>query len=296
MNTDLIKGVSLAIAQATGTAFEAKSARGVAGGCINQGYVVSEGSHQFFVKTNRADMHAMFLAEADGLDEIIASKSIRAPKPIADGCAAGHAFLVLEYLALNEGRVDDNALAQQLANMHRKHATTFGWHRDNTIGSTPQFNQQSNDWCHFWREQRLGYQLSLAAENGYTGRIQERGARLMDELATLLNGHTPPAALVHGDLWSGNYGALANGSPVIFDPAAYYGDRETDLAMTELFGGFSPRFYDAYRDAYPLDPGYTTRKIIYNLYHVLNHLNLFGGGYQSQAQHMIDTLLSETGK
>jgi fructosamine-3-kinase len=145
----------------------------------------------------------------------------------------------------------------------------------------------------FWRTQRLGFQLRLAAGNGYGGRLQTQGERLLTELPALLAGHTPPAALLHGDLWSGNYSVDVGGAPVIFDPALYYGDRETDLAMTELFGGFSPRFYQAYNDAYPLSEGYRLRKSLYNLYHVLNHLNLFGGGYLAQAEQLLGGLLRE---
>ncbi len=146
----------------------------------------------------------------------------------------------------------------------------------------------------FWREHRLGFQLELAVRHGAGSRIADAGSRLQEALPQLLEGHRPAASLLHGDLWSGNYSFTRAGEPVIFDPAVYYGDREADLAMTELFGGFSQRFYEAYREAWPLDAGYSVRKVLYNLYHVLNHFNLFGGGYLSQAQGMIDRLLSET--
>ncbi len=144
----------------------------------------------------------------------------------------------------------------------------------------------------FWLTQRLGFQLQLAAAKGYSGRLQSQGERLLTELPALLAGHSPPP-LLHGDLWSGNYSVDACGAPVIFDPAIYYGDRETDIAMTELFGGFSPRFYQAYNEVYPLPEGYRLRKSLYNLYHVLNHLNLFGGGYMAQAEQLIGSLLRE---
>ena len=129
--------------------------------------------------------------------------------------------------------------------------------------------------------------------NGYGDDVAELGQRLSARLPDLFDGYTPEASLLHGDLWGGNWGVDVSGEPVLFDPAVYYGDREADLAMTELFGGFSREFYAAYRQAWPLDAGYSTRKKLYNLYHVLNHFNLFGGGYLSQAQGMIDALSSE---
>jgi len=186
----------------------------------------------------------------------------------------------------------DELLGRQLAALHRVTHTRFGWHRDNTIGSTPQINTQKNDWVTFYREQRLRYQLELAAENGYGGSLQRRGEQLLERLPAFFISYRPRPSLLHGDLWGGNHAALTDGTPVIFDPAVYYGDREADLAMTELFGGFGSGFYSAYRAAWPLDPGYRVRKDLYNLYHVLNHLNLFGGGYRGQAEQMVDRLLA----
>jgi fructosamine-3-kinase len=176
--------------------------------------------------------------------------------------------------------------------MHRCESGRFGWHRDNTIGSTPQINDPSDDWITFYRDHRLGFQYQLAADHGY-GELMPSGQQLMDCLDQFFADYKPRASLLHGDLWSGNYAIDQNGQPVIFDPAVYYGDREADLAMTELFGGFSARFYAAYNDAYPLDAGYKVRKNLYNLYHILNHLNLFGGGYLGQAERMTRQLLSE---
>ncbi|MGZ8947750.1 MAG: fructosamine kinase family protein, partial [Methylococcaceae bacterium] len=169
----------------------------------------------------------------------------------------------------------------------------FGWHRDNTIGSTLQINNQSNDWLTFWREQRLGFQLKLAGNNGYGGSLQANGECLCSDMAILFNDYMPQPSLLHGDLWAGNAAVDKLGSPVIFDPACYYGDREADLAMTELFGGFSRDFYAAYQAVWPLDDGYDVRKTLYNLYHILNHLHLFGGGYLRQAESMMAMLLSE---
>ena len=199
---------------------------------------------------------------------------------------------MLEYLELGGGG-SSAAPGEGLAAMHRVTSHQFGWYRDNTIGSTEQRNQQEEDWVKFWGEYRLSVQLELAAARGAGSRTMDQGYRLIDCLADFMEGYEPEPSLVHGDLWSGNYAFTRAGEPTIFDPAVYYGDREVDLAMTELFGGFSREFYAAYRQAWPLDAGYATRKTLYNLYHVLNHFNLFGGGYLSQAQGMIDSLLSE---
>ena len=133
--------------------------------------------------------------------------------------------------------------------------------------------------------------MRLAAQNGYGGQLQRLGEKLMDSLPAFFADYTPQPSLLHGDLWSGNHAYLQNGTPTIFDPAIYYGDRECDIAMTELFGGYDTDFYAAYRSAYPLDAGYATRRDLYNLYHILNHANLFGGGYARQAEQMMQKLL-----
>lgn len=289
-----LQDIAAYIGKATGEPFELHVRSSVAGGCINDTQVLADAKgRRYFVKINEAARLDMFEAEADGLREILSSGAIRAPHPVVTGIAGGSAFLVLEYLNLRGGRVDDARLGRELAAMHRHEQVRFGWSRDNTIGSTPQHNAPMDDWLVFWREHRLGFQLQLAAQRGYGGKLQKRGERLMAVLENYFVGYRPKASLLHGDLWSGNYGSLSDGTPVLFDPAVYYGDREVDLAMTELFGGFSPAFYAAYGESYPLDPGYNTRRTLYNLYHILNHLNLFGGGYLGQSERMLDTLLTE---
>lgn len=289
-----IQDIASYIGETTGEPFELHVRSSVAGGCINDAQVLADAKgRRYFVKINEADRLDMFEAEADGLREIFNSGAIRVPRPIGTGIAGGSAFLVLEYLNLCGGHVDDGRLGRELAAMHRHEQPHFGWLRDNTIGSTPQHNAPREDWLGFWREHRLGFQLQLAAQQGYGGKLQKRGEHVMEALENFFEGYQPQASLLHGDLWSGNYASLSDGTPVLFDPAVYYGDREADLAMTELFGGFSPTFYAAYRESYPLDPGYNTRKTLYNLYHILNHLNLFGGGYLGQSERMLDALLSE---
>lgn len=281
------------ITQASGKAFQARSQRSVSGGDINTAFVIEDGQTAYFVKTNQADKLDMFAAEAAGLKEILASHSLRAPHPVCHGKTEDHAYLVLEYLNLHHGdsrSAEDMGL--QLAQMHRKSAAQFGWEIDNTIGATPQINTRDADWVNFYGERRLRFQLDLAQKNGCD--LRSLGEQLIAVLPAFFDNYRPTPSLLHGDLWGGNWGADDQGKAVIFDPALYYGDRESDLAMTELFGGFPPRFYSAYRDAYPIDAaGYAVRKILYQLYHVLNHFNLFGGSYAGQAQHMMQRLLAE---
>ncbi|MHB1238941.1 MAG: fructosamine kinase family protein [Gammaproteobacteria bacterium] len=289
--------VAAQLTAVTGVTFATYRAQPLGGGCINAAYRLEDGRRRYFVKINTAARASMFEAEADGLREIARSATVRVPKPICTGVHGSSSYLVLEALELAAGssRLALEHLARQLAAMHRTPCPRFGWHRDNTIGSTPQPNAVSDDWVAFWRERRLGFQLELAARNGHGGRLQSRGQRLMAGLPAFFQGHRPVPALLHGDLWGGNYGMTDAGEPVIFDPATYHGDREADLAMTELFGGFGERFHHAYGEVFPVDPGYPTRRVLYNLYHVLNHLNLFGGGYRAQAEQMIDLLLAELG-
>ncbi len=280
------------ITEQTGSAFCIESSTGQAGGDINVATRISDGGRSYFVKTNHVRYGDMFAAEAEGLREMASSHTIRVPEVIAYGQDAASCYIVMEYLDLS-GRVDNVLLAEQLAAMHAVTADQYGWHIDNTIGATAQPNTPCSDWIRFWREQRLGFQLQLAARNGYGGELQTLGERLLADFPVLFNSYTPVASMLHGDLWSGNYGGLDEGVPVIFDPAFYYGDREAELAMTTLFGGFGADFYAAYNNAWPLDDGYAVRKTFYNIYHIINHTNLFGGGYHSQAISMIKQVLAE---
>lgn len=284
--------VAAQIAAARGAPFTPGSPRAIGGGCINSAYRLADGAQACFVKLNQAAQLEMFVAEAAGLAELAAAGGPRIPTPLCTGLAGDQAFIALEWIDFGrQGRDSAAQAGRQLAQLHRRTQDSFGWTRDNTIGSTAQHNPLTPDWVAFWRDQRLGFQLALAARQGNQGRLQERGTRLLEALPALLD-HHPAPSLLHGDLWGGNIGYDHSGAPVLFDPAVYYGDRETDLAMTELFGGFGADFYAAYREAWPLPPGYETRRALYNLYHILNHLNLFGQGYLRQAQGLIDQLLA----
>ncbi|MDI1277468.1 fructosamine kinase family protein [Methylobacter sp.] len=282
------------IESATRQPFKLLKAQPLAGGDINTAYRLQAENVSFFVKLNTPERLAMFEAEAAGLQALAQTQAIRVPKFIVCGQTTDYAFLVLEHIDLhNLNSRSERLLGQQLAQLHMQKQAYFGWHSDNTIGSTIQINGHYHDWITFWQEQRLGHQLTLAAAKGYGGRLQTLGEKLRTNLKPLFSGYQPQPALVHGDLWGGNVAEDEQGNPVIYDPACYFGDRETDLAMTELFGGFSPAFYQAYQAVYPLDPGYTRRKTLYNLYHILNHLNLFGPGYLHQAENMLDKLLAD---
>jgi len=293
---DLWSAIAGEIAAASGAPFSIAARRSAGGGCINQAHILEGGGRRYFVKSNRAERLPMFEAEADGLRELARCGAIRVPQPVCCGAAAGSAFLALEYIEFGAGgRGGAARLGARLAALHRTGAAQFGWRRDNTIGATPQINTWNDAWVDFWHERRLGFQLRLAAEHGAGNRLQREGEKLLERLPRFFADYRPLPALLHGDLWGGNAAFDAAGNPVIFDPAVYYGDREADLAMTELFGGFGADFYAAYRDSFPLDPGYATRKTLYNLYHVLNHYNLFGGGYLGQAERMMGVLLAEAG-
>ncbi len=245
-----------------------------------------------FVKTGPASALAMFEAEAEGLEEIARSNTIRVPAVHDCGVEHGQAFIAMERLQfIRASARDERLLGEQIAAMHRVTSERHGWHRDNTIGPTPQRNPQSEDWTDFFTRHRIAFQLRLAADRGYGGDLQVNGNKLLDKLPQLLAGHQPDASLLHGDLWGGNWANTPDG-PAIFDPAVYYGDRETDLAMSRLFGGFGRAFYDAYESAWPLPPGSETRNDLYQLYHVLNHLNLFGSGYLGQSLTLINRLLA----
>jgi len=231
---------------------------------------------QGFLKEGAPARADAFAAEADGLDAL--RPHIRVPRVLERGLRNGKAFILLEPLDLRPG--DYAALGRALATLHHQSGPRFGWARDNYIGLSPQQNGWCDDWLEFWVTRRMEPQISWAREKGFD--VSMPPMRLLEK-------HKPQPALLHGDLWSGNAGFTAEG-PVIFDPAVYYGDRETDLAMTELFGGFPRAFYRAYDEAFPLEPGYEKRKHLYNLYHLLNHLNIFGGGYLGQVKQTLRLL------
>lgn len=282
--------IEAAIHAAVGGGFRIRRVRPVTGGRVHDAVCLSGNGERFFVKRNRAEYLERFAAEAAGLDELRAGHGLRVPAAITHGVAGDEAFLVLEYLDLYPLTGEAMAaLGESLADLHGIVHDRFGWSRDNAIGAMPQRNAPHGDWIEFWRENRLGYQLEQAAKRDPA--LARLGEPLLAGLDRLLAGHHPEASLVHGDFWAGNTAMDADGTPVLFDPAVYYGDRETDLAMSELFGGFSPLFFEAYQGAWPPEAGYREiRRDLYQLYHLLNHFNLFGGHYGDDARRCIERL------
>ena len=264
--------------------------RPVGGGDISSAWRVKTEGNAVFLKTGPASQLDMFLAEADGLKELEKADAIRVPKVLGCVCSGEESLLALEWIDFELASDSSEwMLGRNLAMLHRFTAEQFGWRRDNTIGRTPQHNPWSDDWVEFFKVHRIGYQLQLAEQNGFNGQIQTMGTRLLDGIGRFFSGYWPEASLLHGDLWGGNW-AASDGVPVIFDPAVYYGDRETDIAMTRLFGGFGAAFYEAYEDAWPMAEGYAERQRLYQLYHVLNHLNLFGTAYLGRAESLLREL------
>jgi fructosamine-3-kinase len=283
----LLEDVLRVIEQATGAPARLAGRQGAGGGCINDAQVLElADGRRFFLKSNAASPPGMFAREAEGLTALGAVGAIRVPAVIGhgEGSAPGGAtaFLVLENIETGRpGHGLFENFGHCMAELHRRSAQDrFGFDHDNYIGSTPQPNGWMDDWVAFWRERRLGHQLALARRRGLADAAMTRaGECLMERLVEIVGEPREPACLLHGDLWGGNYLIDARGEPVLIDPAAYWGRREADLAMTMLFGGFDAAFYRAYEEAWPLAAGSEDRLAVYKLYHLLNHLNLFGGGY-----------------
>jgi len=282
--------VAKAISEATGSSFEPSASSSIGGGCISRASrITGTDGRSFFLKQNDLDFHDFFEAEGRALKEIEATSTVTVPEVIAVGITGQFSFLVLSFMEEGADSPASQAeLGTQLARLHEIEQPFFGWHRDNCIGATPQPNPRCDDWVPFYANHRLTHQFDLAQNKGqrFPGSTD-----LLENLSAFFVSYSPTPALLHGDLWGGNAGVDKQSTPFLYDPASYYGDRETDLAFTFMFGGFSTPFYQAYEAVYPLDPGFKIRKVLYNLYHELNHYNLFGGGYASSAQSSIQQLL-----
>jgi fructosamine-3-kinase len=286
--------IAAAIGERTGVPFQALSAKPVSGGSIHRAWHLDDGLRHYFVKTGEIAAAPMFAAEARGLQALSAAAVVQTPTFITLGQTGSKAFLVLEYLELTTlDKAGGAGLGTALAQLHRIRGNSFGWTENNFIGATPQNNAPHHSWPHFFGERRLRPQLQLALQNGMDRALVKKGYGIIELIGGFFIDYRPVPSLLHGDLWSGNAAQTTDGLPVIFDPACYYGDREADIAMAELFGGFPISFYAAYRAAWPLDRDYETRKPLYNLYHILNHFNLFGSPYLGQALRTIERLLAE---
>lgn len=291
-NYSLLESIQTGLCESLGNVSGLRWVRDLNGGDINRAALIQSGKTNWFVKYHSNAPAGMFEAEALALEKISATGCIRVPEAIAWGADNETSWLVLEYIELKSNGPAE-LLGEQLAAMHEITGDSFGWSDNNYIGTTPQLNQQTDNWIEFWRDYRLRPQLNMAQAAGFGSRLFDSGERLLANLDQILRDHKPAASLLHGDLWAGNKAYTTSGTPVIFDPASYYGDRETDIAMTELFGGFGPEFYSAYQSHLPLPDGYPLRRELYNLYHMLNHLNLFGAGYLSRCESIVDGLLAE---
>lgn len=287
--------VAKAIGRATGIPFVVALERQVTGGDSHRAFRLQDRQgRSYFVKVNQADRVEMFVAESEGLRELAQAGVLRVPLPVCVGTHGEFAYLAMEYLhlgAASEQRMEE--LGGGLARLHGISRDLFGWHMDNTLGLTAQPNPPTGDWVSFWREHRLLHQIRLAASNNLPVTLIEKGERLAADLGRFYANYRPQPSLLHGDLWHGNKGFLTTGEPVLFDPAVYFGDREAELAMTELFGLFPDGFYASYEAQWPLDDGYTTRRPLYQSYQLLNHANLFGGSYVERAERMLDAALCE---
>lgn len=261
-----------------------QSATPIAGGDINQAARIETASARFFVKWHAQSPAGMFTAEAKGLARLASAEALRLPEVILLDEENSPPFLLLEWLDLQRPTQADRLaerLAEGLARLHQQGAAQHGLDHPNFIGSLPQKNTLSDSWADFYADLRIGEQMKIARQ---TGRLPPAREKLLNDLRKRLPDLLPRAepSLLHGDLWGGNYASLADNQPLIYDPAVYYGHREVELAFTELFGGFPARFYEAYHSAYPIEPGYQERKSLYQLYPLMVHMNLFGGGYAAQ--------------
>lgn len=295
MDETLRRAVARRLGEAGGEEVEIASAVPVGGGSINRAYRVDlAGGRRLFVKAHDSAPRAMFEREAEGLAALVAASALRVPREPLPGAAGGVSFLAMEWIESGRpGAGFFERFGRGFARLHRTTAARrFGFAHDNWLGASPQPNGWTGDWVEFWRRHRLGHQLRLARANGLSDRTLDRlGDRLAARLGEWIDLPEEPPCLLHGDLWGGNYLAGADGEPVLIDPACYYGHREADLAMTRLFGGFSPEFYRAYEEEWPLPPGSAERLAIYELYHLLNHLNLFGRSYRGRCVAILERLV-----
>ncbi len=265
-----------------------ESVAAVGGGCIANACRVETDGAPFFLKYGDEDVARTFPAEAaglDALDEADSPLTVPSVLEIASPTDDHPGFLVMEWInSGRKGRRFWERFGEGLAELHRHTADEYGFDRNNFIGQSPQSNEWMDEWPAFFRSERLEPQVQMARDRGRWQSDWNRPLEALYRRLPELLPQTPDPSVLHGDLWKGNFMVTAVGEPAIFDPATYYGHREADLAMTELFGGFQDRFYDVYRDAWALEPGYETRRDIYNLYHLINHLNLFGAGYAGSVE------------
>jgi protein-ribulosamine 3-kinase len=283
MNSDLLNKIQ-AVFSGKKHGEKIQSVKNISGGCINECYSFLCGNEKYFLKINHAgDYPGLFEAEVAGLEALSGKSSLIIPTPITVGTAGHQQFLIMEFLGQESALKDySELLGRGLAQLHKNTNSYFGFHRDNYIASLPQKNFFMNSFSEFFVQARLEPQLQSAIENGLMTKKDSAGFKILfSKLKALIPEERP--SLLHGDLWNGNVMPSVKG-PAIFDPAVYFGHRETDLAMTTLFGGFDSRFYSAYNEEFKLEKGWKERLDIYNLYPLLVHVNLFGGNYAQEVR------------
>jgi fructosamine-3-kinase len=280
--------ISEQVSQSINSDFICDDIREVDAGDSHHSYKISDGKRRFFVKTNSKHSLANFEAEAEGLMHLDQAELFRVPKVICSGLVSDHSFLVLEHITMTRGSKQAwHDFGKKLAQLHRAQTQEmYGWQEDNYIGLTIQSNKWDKKWSRFFAEQRIGFMLQLLCEKGYKLANIDRTINAVEQL---LHGHNPKSSMLHGDLWQGNTG-FHNEQAVMFDPAFYFGDREAEIAMTELFSKFPLEFYQGYEEIWPLQADYQYRKAVYQLYHILNHALLFGGHYLESAQSTLKNL------
>lgn len=272
----------------TGDVSEVERIRAVAGGDINEAFYVRTEERSYFVKMNRQAARDFFECEARGLELLRTTETVAVPRVYFCGEKNDAAVLVLEWIEGERHPQTEDILGRNLALMHQTYGPGFGLDYDNYIGPFPQVNGWHDHWLAFLREQRLGYQAEMAERKGrMRGRRKAKMERLLQRLPEWIPPHPQPSML-HGDLWGGNWIVGGGGTPYLIDPAVFYGHFEFELAFTELFGGYSDRFYDAYREVQDISDEYENRRPLYQLYYLLVHLNAFGEAYGGSVDRVLN--------
>ncbi|MEZ8026124.1 hypothetical protein A1OW_03230 [Enterovibrio norvegicus] len=280
--------LSVQLSLTLGQQFEVDEKTPIDGGDINECYAISSGNIRFFVKVNSRESLAIYEAEAESLRHLANSGAVSVPQVIYIGVIKEKAVLVLDYIPMKPLNEESAyLLGREMAHLHQwGDQLEYGFDIDNFVGTTEQRNNWHRKWANFFADHRIGLLLKLAEERGMSfGDVES----IVESIKERLTGHQPKPSLLHGDLWTGNASMSIHG-PIVYDPACYWGDREVDIATTQLFSGFPERFYEGYAEVWPLDEEFESRKDIYNLYHMLNHCLLFGGHYLEETEALITKL------